>query len=59
VILKVKSRLINPTIRAKHREHIMAICQLTYKALKSKLSVDTDRRMPAADLLVFPDVALN
>jgi len=52
-------KLNNPAIRAKHREHIMAICQLTYKTLEAKLSADADRRKPSADLIVFPEVAIH
>src|SRR5690606_17056271 len=52
-------KLNNPMIRAKHREHIMAICQLTYKTLEAKLAADNDRRKPAADLIVFPEVAVH
>lgn len=52
-------KLNDPMIRAKHREHIMAICQLTYKTLEAKLAADNDRRKPAADLIVFPEVAVH
>ncbi|HNG58685.1 MAG TPA: reverse transcriptase domain-containing protein [Cellvibrionaceae bacterium] len=52
-------KLNNPITRAKHREHIMAICQLTYKTLEAKLATDTDKSKPAADLIVFPEVAIH
>jgi hypothetical protein len=55
----VDPRLNNPLIRARHREHLMAICQLTYKTLEAKLVADQEACKPAADLIVFPEVAVH
>ena len=52
-------RLNNLAIRAKHREHLLAICQLTYKTLEAKLAAESDVKKPAADLIVFPEVAVH
>lgn len=51
--------LSNPKIRASHREHLLSVCQLTYKTLSTKLVADNADSKPAADLIVFPEVAVH
>lgn len=51
--------LNNPKIRAKHRDHLLAICQLTYKTLKTKSSADKGKQKHLADLIVFPEVSVH
>lgn len=48
-----------PRIRAKHREHLAAVCNLTIKTLEAKLSADGDDKKPSADLIVFPEVSVH
>jgi hypothetical protein len=51
--------LNSPAIRAKHREHLAAICNLTMKTLEAKLHADNDDKKPSADLIVFPEVSVH
>lgn len=52
-------RLNNESFRAKHREHLLAVCQLTVKTLEAKLNGDGDEKKPSADLIVFPEVSVH
>ena len=52
-------QLNNATFRAKHREHLLAVCQLTVKTLEAKLNSDGDEKKPSADLIVFPEVSVH
>tara|TARA_R110000737_G_scaffold352819_1_gene400525 strand:+ start:11872 stop:15558 length:3687 start_codon:yes stop_codon:yes gene_type:complete len=51
--------LNNPAIRARHREHLAAVCNLTVKTLEAKLIVDGEEKKPSADLIVFPEVSVH
>lgn len=51
--------LNSPKIRAKHREHLLAVCQLTVKTLETKLNTEADDQKPFADLIVFPEVSVH
>lgn len=51
--------LNSPRIRAKHREHLLAVCQLTLKTLETKLNSEADDQKPFADLIVFPEVSVH
>lgn len=51
--------LNNPTIRARHREHLAAVCNLTVKTLEAKLVADGEEKKPSADLIVFPEVSVH
>jgi len=46
-------------LRARHREHLLAICQLTYKTLQTKSSADKGKQKHLADLIVFPEVSVH
>ena len=46
-------------VRAKHREHLSAICQLTVKTLEAKINSDGSEKNPSADLIVFPEVSVH
>jgi hypothetical protein len=48
-----------PRIRAKHREHLLAVCQLTVTTLETKLNTEADDQKPFADLIVFPEVSVH
>jgi hypothetical protein len=52
-------QLNNEAFRAKHREHLLAVCQLTVKTLEAKLNGDGDEKKPSADLIVFPEVSVH
>ena len=52
-------QLNNPSIRAKHRDHLLAICQLTVKTLEAKINSDGGKKKPSADLIVFPEVSVH
>jgi predicted amidohydrolase len=52
-------QLNNNLFRAKHRDHLLAVCQLTVKTLETKLNCDDDEKKPSADLIVFPEVAVH
>jgi hypothetical protein len=51
--------LNDSSIRARHREHLAAICNLTIKTLEAKLNADKDEKKPSADLIVFPEVSVH
>jgi len=51
--------LNNPSIRARHREHLAAVCNLTVKTLEAKLIADGEEKKPSADLIVFPEVSVH
>lgn len=51
--------LNNVRIRAKHRDHLLAICQLTFKTLQTKSSADKGKQKHLADLIVFPEVTVH
>jgi hypothetical protein len=51
--------LNNINIRAKHRDHLLAMCQLTFKTLQTKSSADKGKQQHLADLIVFPEVAVH
>ncbi len=51
--------LNNPVFRAKHRDHLLSVCQLTTKTLEAKLNCDEDKKKPSADLIVFPEVSVH
>jgi hypothetical protein len=51
--------LNNIKIRAKHRDHLLAICQLTFKTLQTKSSADKGKQKHLADLIVFPEVTVH
>ena len=51
--------LNQPKIRAKHREHLASICNLTLKTLEAKRIADEQDKKPTADLIVFPEVAVH
>ena len=51
--------LNNSDIRAKHREHLAAVCHLTVKTLEAKLIADGEEKKPSADLIVFPEVSVH
>lgn len=50
--------LDNPSIRAKHREHLISICSLIVKTLETKGHAEGSMK-PFADLIVFPEVAIH
>lgn len=52
-------QLNNKPFRAKHREHLLAVCQLTVKTLEAKLKADGKEKKPSADLIVFPEVSVH
>ncbi|EDQ02237.1 RNA-directed DNA polymerase [Shewanella benthica] len=52
-------QLNNESFRAKHRDHLLAVCQLTVKTLEAKLKSDGDEKKPSADLIVFPEVSVH
>ncbi|GAC23509.1 hypothetical protein GMES_1210 [Paraglaciecola mesophila KMM 241] len=52
-------QLNNDSFRARHREHLLAVCQLTVKTLEAKLKGDGEETKPSADLIVFPEVAVH
>jgi hypothetical protein len=52
-------QLNKESFRARHREHLLAVCQLTVKTLEAKLKGDGDKKKPSADLIVFPEVAVH
>jgi hypothetical protein len=52
-------QLNNKPFRAKHREHLLAVCQLTVKTLEAKLKADGEEKKPSADLIVFPEVSVH
>lgn len=51
--------LNNINTRAKHRDHLLAMCQLTFKTLQTKSSADKGKQQHLADLIVFPEVAVH
>ncbi|MFT5420067.1 MAG: putative amidohydrolase [Candidatus Endobugula sp.] len=55
----VDPELNNPDMRARHRSHLLDICQLTIKTLESKLRADNEAPKPQADLIVFPEVSIH
>jgi hypothetical protein len=52
-------QLNNESFRAKHREHLLTVCQLTVKTLEAKLKGDGEKKKPSADLIVFPEVSVH
>lgn len=51
--------LNNPAFRARHRDHLLTVCQLTVKTLDAKINSDGDAKKPSADLIVFPEVSVH
>jgi len=52
-------KLDNPLTRARHRDHLSSICQLTYKTLTAKLQAEKSDSKVGADLIVFAEVAVH
>jgi predicted amidohydrolase len=55
----VDPELNDPVMRARHRSHLLDICQLTVKTLEAKLRADEEAPKPQADLIVFPEVSIH
>ena len=55
----VDPELNNPAMRARHRAHLLDVCQLTVKTLEAKLRADSEESKPKADLIVFPEVSVH
>ena len=51
--------LNSPRYRSKHREHLLSICKLTLKTLKTKTHAENERAKPYADLIVFAELAVH
>jgi hypothetical protein len=48
-----------PSARAKNRDHLSRICQLTYKTLTTKLKTEEGKSNICADLIVFSEIAVH
>ncbi len=55
----IDPQLNDENTRAIHREHLLSICQVAYKTLCSKLHAEDSVGTPAADLIVFPELAVH
>jgi len=53
------STLDDPITRAKNRDHLARVCQLTYKTLTTKLKADEGESNISADLIVFSEIAVH
>lgn len=51
--------LDNPVTRARNRDHLSRICQLTYKTLTTKLHTEEGKSNISADLIVFSEIAVH
>ena len=51
--------LDNPVTRARNRDHLSSICQLTYKTLVTKRKAEKGEPKVSADLIVFAEVAVH
>ena len=51
--------LDNPITRAKNRDHLSSVCQLTYKTLTTKLKAEEGESNISADLIVFSEIAVH
>lgn len=51
--------LNSPQYRYKHRDHLLSICKLTLKTLKTKTDAENERSKPYADLIVFAELAVH
>jgi hypothetical protein len=51
--------LNEPSIKARNRNHLARLCQITLKTLTAKLHADGDESRPCADLIVFPELGVH
>lgn len=45
--------------RARHREHLLDMCQLIVKTLEAKLQANNEDPKPKADLIIFPELSVH
>jgi len=53
------STLDNSITKAKNRDHLSRICQLTYKTLTTKLKAEEGKSNISADLIVFSEISVH
>lgn len=55
----VDPRLGGGIVRARNRDHLSRVCNLTYKTLCAKVQAGPEIGKSVADLIVFPEVAIH
>ena len=56
---KTDPQLNAPAVKAKNRDHVARLCNITYKTLVAKVRADDNDNRPFADLIVFPELAIH
>ncbi len=59
---KADPTLSNKNTKAKNRDHLARVCQITYKNLQAKLKTEEDvsqEPYPCSDLIVFPEISVH